>query len=148
MFRVDKTDLLAGAVVVAIGGWFAIGALDYRMGTVMRMGPGFVPFGLGLIAVALGLLIMLAALTRPGALPRFSWRAALGVMAAIATFALILPWAGLVPATVASVLVSALASPTSTIRSACAVAAAAAVLVWLGFVILLGLPIPVFRNPF
>jgi hypothetical protein len=148
MSRVDKTDLLAGAVMVAIGGWFAIGALDYQMGTVVRMGPGYVPFGLGTIGVVLGLLIVLASLGRQGALPRLGWRAAVPVLAAIGIFALILPWAGLVPATVASVLVSSLASPTSTLRSTLAVAAAAAVLVWVGFVVLLGMPIAVFRNPF
>jgi hypothetical protein len=148
MSRVDKTDLLAGAVIVAIGGWFAVGALDYRMGTVVRMGPGFVPFGLGLIGVVLGLLIMLASLGRRGALPSFEWRAAVPVLTAIAVFALVLPWVGLVPATVASVLVSSFASPTSTVRETLAVATAVAILVWVGFVILLAMPIPVLRNPF
>jgi Tripartite tricarboxylate transporter TctB family len=148
MSRADKTDLLAGAVIVAICGWFAIGALDYRMGTVVRMGPGFVPLGVGLMGIVLGLLIMLGALGRRGALPSFEWRAAAPVLTAIAVFALGLPWAGLIPATVASVLVSSIASPMSTLRATLAVAAAAASVVWVGFVILLGMPIPVLRNPF
>src|SRR3546814_3920895 len=40
MFRADRGDLLAGLIIAAVGGWFLVGAFDYRIGTAVRMGPG------------------------------------------------------------------------------------------------------------
>lgn len=51
-------DLLAGAVFIAFGLAFALGALDYEVGTPLRMGPGYVPLVLGLLLAALGAAIV------------------------------------------------------------------------------------------
>lgn len=148
MPKVDRSDLAGGAIMIAVGAYFAVGALDYRMGSLARMGPGFVPFSLGLIAIGLGLAIALAALGREGHLPTIKWRATLPVLASIAVFALLLPRAGLVPATIGSVAVSAVASPKARPLATLAVGVGVAVMIWISFIILLGRPIPVIRNPF
>src|SRR3546814_17627977 len=36
MFRADRGDLLAGLIIAAVGGWFLVGAFDYRIGTAVR----------------------------------------------------------------------------------------------------------------
>lgn len=148
MPRLDKAELLSGALVVAIGAYFAIGALDYRMGTVIRMGPGFVPYHLGLIMVVLGGLIILSAFGRDDDLPRFDWRGMAFVAASIIAFGLLLPRAGLIPATVLTVMVASLASPSLRLPMFPVLAAVVAFGAWMLFVKLLGLPIPVLRNPF
>src|SRR5690606_26139494 len=111
MLKVDKTDLVSGIVVLLISGYFAYGALDYRMGTVVRMGPGYVPFALGLIGMALGAAIVLTSLGRSEALEGFRWRIVLPIVASIAAFAFLLPRTGLLPAAFFSVLLATLASP-------------------------------------
>lgn len=51
-------DLLAGAVFIAFGLAFALGALDYDVGTPLRMGPGYVPLALGILLAVLGAAIV------------------------------------------------------------------------------------------
>lgn len=148
MLKVDKTDLVSGIVVIAVSGFFAYGALDYRLGTMARMGPGYVPFVLGLIGVALGVAIILTSLGRTGALEDFRWRVVWPIAASILAFLLLLPRVGLIPATFVSVIIATLASPKSRIAISLLLGIIVSILIWLSFVVLLGLPIPVFRSPF
>lgn len=148
MPKVDKIDLLSGLILVAVGLYFTIGALDYRMGTVIRMGPGFIPFSLGIIAIVLGLAIGIASFGREGELPDVNWRALLPVAASIAAFALVLPRLGVIAAIAATVLISSLASPRSRLVPTLLVVVAVSLMIWVGFVKILGMPIPVFRSPF
>src|SRR3546814_14301780 len=64
---VCSSDL--GLIIAAVGGWFLVGAFDYRIGTAVRMGPGYLPMVFGIITLVLGLAIMLLALGRAGKLP-------------------------------------------------------------------------------
>lgn len=148
MPRLDKAEFLSGALVIAIGAFFALGALDYRMGTLIRMGPGFVPYHLGLIVVVLGVLIMLSAFGRDEDLPYFDMRGVIFVGASIIAFGLLLPRTGLIPATIVTVMMSSFASPSLRLPMFPVLAAVVAFGAWLLFVKLLGLPIPVLRNPF
>lgn len=147
MFRADRGDLVAGLIIAAVGGWFLIGAFDYRIGTVVRMGPGYLPMAFGAITVVLGLLILLLSLGREGDLPFPSPRAALAVLGSIAGFALLLPRAGLVPAIVLAVLIATRGDPDARLQSSLLLAAAVAAASWLVFVELLGMPMPAFRLP-
>lgn len=148
MLKIDKTDFLSGLIVLAVSSYFAYGALDYRIGTVIRMGPGYVPLALGLIGMGLGVLIMLSSLGRTGALESFNWRTVLPVVASIAAFGLLLNRVGLIPATLVAVLAATLASPKTRLVPALILGVVVSVLIWVCFVLLLGLPIPVLRSPF
>src|SRR3546814_19191504 len=86
MFRADRGDLLAGLIIAAVGGWFLVGAFDYRIGTAVRMGPGYLPMVFGIITLVLGLAIMLLALGRDGKLPLPAPRACLAVLVSLAGF--------------------------------------------------------------
>lgn len=148
MRDIDRNDLVSGALILGIGLFFFIGAQEYRMGTVSRMGPGFVPYWLGVIAMFLGGLIALGAIGRPGALPGLAWRPLLGVAASVVVFALLLPRAGLVPATFAAVVVAMLGNADARAKTIAITAFAITVLCWAVFLALLGLPIPALRSPF
>jgi Tripartite tricarboxylate transporter TctB family len=147
MIRADRGDLVAGLIVAAIGGWFLVGAFDYRIGTVVRMGPGYLPLVLGIITVILGLLILLLSLGRDGSLPVPSPRAALAVLGSIASFALLLPRIGLIPAVVVAVLIATRGDRDARLKVPLILAAAVAAVSWLVFVELLGMPMPAFRLP-
>lgn len=146
--KADRKDLLGGAIVLVMGACFAIGALDYRLGTLARMGPGFVPLTLGLIGMALGAAIMLSAIGREGRLAALMPAMVLPVLAAILAFALLLPRAGLLPAVFVSILLSSLSSPRSTLRGAVILAVCVSALISICFVLLLGVQIPLIRRPF
>jgi hypothetical protein len=146
--RVDKADLVAGLLIAAIGAYFLHGGLAYQIGTLTRMGPGFLPVTLGAIGIGLGLLIMLLAVGRAGALPRVSLRAALSVLLAIAAFGLLLERVGLVPAIVVAVLIAARGDPNARLLVGLTLALVIALASWLVFIVVLGLSMHPFRLPF
>lgn len=148
MLKIDKTDMLSGIFALTISGYFAYGALDYRLGTVVRMGPGFVPFALGLLGMALGLAIIVTSLGRTGALEAFRWRIVLPIAASIAAFAVLLKYTGLLPATFFAAAIATLASEKSRLLTSLLLGAIVAVFAWFSFIVLLGLPIPAFRSFF
>src|SRR3546814_7204876 len=50
--------LLAGGIFFAIGASATFIAFDYRMGTIVRMGPGFFPVAIGCVIALIGALII------------------------------------------------------------------------------------------
>ena len=64
----SQKDFWSGLVFVAIGVAFAWGATTYPLGDAASPGPGYFPFGLGLILALLGGFVLFTSLTveRPG----------------------------------------------------------------------------------
>jgi len=60
-----KRDYYAGGLMVLLGLGMALKGPSYRTGTLMHMGPGFMPTALGVILVFLGILIALSAVATP-----------------------------------------------------------------------------------
>lgn len=96
----SQKDFWAGLMFVALGLLFAWGATEYSFGTAARPGPGYFPFGLGLLLAMLGALVLLSALTletedgdRVG---RFAWRPLLFIVGAVVLFGVLLPRLGLI----------------------------------------------------
>jgi hypothetical protein len=58
---VRKRDFYAGGLMVLLGLGIALKGATYRAGTLMHMGPGFLPTALGVILVLLGIAIAIAA---------------------------------------------------------------------------------------
>ncbi len=144
MRHFDPVELLAGLLIIAIGAFFFIGAQEFSMGTVARMGPGYVPRGLGMIGIGLGLVILTGAIRMPGRLPHFSVRAVATILGSIAVFGVLLTHIGLVGATLAASATAMLGNPDAGWRLIAVTSAVLAVLCWVLFVLLLRLPIPAF----
>ena len=60
----SQKDFFAGIMFSVVGVAFAIGAVDYSLGTAARMGPGYFPFLLGIILAIIGAIISLVALRK------------------------------------------------------------------------------------
>jgi uncharacterized membrane protein len=60
-----KRDYYAGGLMVLLGLGMALKGPSYRLGTLMHMGPGFMPTALGVILIFLGILIALSAAATP-----------------------------------------------------------------------------------
>lgn len=142
MNRIDPVEIISGLLIIALGAFFFIGAAEYPMGTVNRMGPGFIPRTLGAISMGLGVLIWLGSLRAAGALPRVSWRAVTCITASIALFAVMIERAGLVPAVFVASSVAMIGNAEATWRQILITSAAIAVICFVLFILLLGLPIP------
>lgn len=142
--RRDWTDLLGGGAMAALGlAVAAYSAAHYEIGTLRRMGPGFLPLGLGVTLAVFGAIIALPAWSRPGEPVAVAWREALCVLAAILIFGLGMTRLGLVPATALAVLVASVPAPQGGWGWRLILAAVVSGLTWAVFSVGLRLSIPV-----
>src|SRR5580693_7947896 len=63
---VRKKDFYAGGLMLLIGIGIALKGATYRLGSLMHMGPGFMPTALGVLLVLLGIAIGASALAPAG----------------------------------------------------------------------------------
>lgn len=94
----SQKDFASGILLIVVGAVFAIGATNYNFGSSVRPGPGYFPFGLGLILAILGLVILFGAFTAKrkkddlvGAIP---WRPLFCIVGALVFFGYFLPRLG------------------------------------------------------
>ncbi len=106
----SKKDFNAGLMFIAFGLIFAIVAKNYPMGSAVRMGPAYFPTILGWLLVALGVIVFFQSFIVVDEKPKkMDPRALLWILGSVLAFALLVgPLnAGLVPAAVAIVVMSA-----------------------------------------
>ncbi|MCC6007555.1 MAG: tripartite tricarboxylate transporter TctB family protein [Rhodobacteraceae bacterium] len=135
-------DLVAGALVLALGVFTLYEASGYARGSMANIGPGFFPGLLGMLLVACGIGIILVEGTRDrsAALPRPEIRAALATVAALGLFALLIERAGLAPAVMATTYAASYATTTVTPLFRFVTASGVTIVCVLVFPIALGLP--------
>ncbi|MCK6425925.1 MAG: tripartite tricarboxylate transporter TctB family protein [Burkholderiaceae bacterium] len=96
----SQKDFWSGLMFIAVGVGFAWGALNYSFGNSARPGPGYFPFGLGVLMAVLGAVILFSALTvetddgQP--IGKWAWRPLIIVVLSLVGFGLLLPRLGLV----------------------------------------------------
>lgn len=96
----NQKDFWSGLMFIVMGVGFAWGATNYSFGSAARPGPGYFPFGLGVILAVLGGIILAKALIvtpsgdeRIGAI---AWRPLALITAGIVVFGLALPKLGMI----------------------------------------------------
>ena len=139
-------DLLAGAIFVLAGAYFALEALTYEVGTAFRMGPGFMPLLLGSVLALLGLAIAAGGWSKPDTdtTPAPPWRGGLLVLGGVVFFAVTIRGLGFVPVTLLTSFAAAMASRLNSPLFAAILAVALTVLFTAIFVVGLGLTVPWF----
>jgi hypothetical protein len=143
MERLNRRDAASGAIFVAIGAAFALGARSLEIGSALRMGPGYFPLVLSFILVAVGLVIIATSFTGPSEpLTPVPWRGLILVLAAPVLFGLSVRKLGLLPAIVLAALVSVYASRRATPGLAIVLCVALTLFCLGVFSYGLGLPLP------
>jgi hypothetical protein len=137
-------DFWTGFIFICFGLAAVYLGQDYQMGTAGRMGPGYFPTILGLLLAVIGAIAVVRSFLRPGEpVGRFYLKNLLLILAAVVLFGVLMRGAGLIPAVLVIVLLSAYASPKfewlPTVLIAVGLAAFCVVL----FVKVLGLPLPI-----
>jgi hypothetical protein len=143
---VDRKDLVAGILIVLCGGLFCFQSVtNLRLGTALRMGPGYFPMLLSLILIGLGMAILVKSFGRTGTpFGKFSWRATVLIVASPVLFAVTVRGLGFALAMVLSVIVAAFASRRMTLLFAVPLAVALSIFCTLVFKLGLGLPLKTF----
>jgi hypothetical protein len=144
---VRKRDFYAGALMILLGSVAVFVGPTYQLGTLMNMGPGFMPTALGVVLIILGIIMAGAAATTPEGedediLPNPDWRGWACILAGPVVFIVLGTLGGLVPATFGCVFVAAFGDREATLRNSALLAAAVSVFSIAVFHYLLQVPIP------
>ena len=146
----SQRDFWAGLMFIACGAMFAWGATNYSFGSSARPGPGYFPFGLGVLLAVLGAIVLFKAMRTetPNGDPigPWAWRPVGVITLAVILFALLLPKLGLVIALPVLVVVAALGSDEFHGLTAAISAVILTLFSWLVFVKGLGLTIPMLPS--
>jgi hypothetical protein len=143
----SERDFWSGLMFVVVGIAFAWGATVYNFGSSARPGPGYFPFGLGVILAVLGGLVLFKALTietddgEP--IGGFAWRPLIVITVCVGLFGAILPRLGLIISLPLLVIASSWASDEFSWKATLINAVVLTAMSWVIFVKGLSLTIPV-----
>ena len=134
---------LAGGLFWA---WYA---QRYGMGSLLRIGSGFLPIVLGLILAGLGAAIVVKGfIGTPEEVDPIEWQALAAVLLAVGGFALVVRTYGLVPATLVLTILSTLAHKAIKVRFGLMLGIILSGVAYLIFIVTLGLPMQAFTSRF
>ena len=117
-----KRDFYAGGLMVLLGLGIALKGTSYRAGTLMHMGPGFLPTALGVLLVLLGIAIAVAGMSSTDGsaedqnlLPEYpQWWAWFCILMSPVCFIFFGRYFGMIPATFSCVLIAAVGDKNAT----------------------------------
>jgi hypothetical protein len=109
----SQKDFWSGLMFLAVGIGFAWGATNYSFGVAARPGPGYFPFGLGILLAILGGFILFESLvveTEDGEpIGAFAWKPLIIIVGSVVMFGFILPRLGMLVSLPILIVVSSLA---------------------------------------
>ena len=150
-FKIDPKELWSGGLLVFIGMATVLASLNYKLGTLARMGPGYFPLILGIILMILGLLIFISpdvSSPREDGLEKLPKGAQLKtwllVVASVALFVVLGKYGGLAPATFSLCFIAALADSKNSLKTALAVGVILTLFTVVVFHYGLGMQLPLF----
>jgi hypothetical protein len=143
----SQQDFWSGLMFLVMGALFAWGAIsNYSFGSSARPGPGYFPFGLGVLLSLLGAFILFEALTietedgEP--IGEIAWKPLLVILGSVALFGLLLPRLGMFVSLPLLVVTASLASHEFTWKATLGSAVFLTAFSWVIFIKGLGLTIP------
>ena len=107
----SQKDFWSGLMFVVAGLAFAAGATNYSFGSSARPGPGYFPFGLGILLALLGAVVLFTSLSveteRGDPIGPFPWKPLGLIVLSVAVFGAALPVLGMFLALPLLILISA-----------------------------------------
>ena len=137
-------DFVSGLLFIVIGAAGMWLGRNYAVGSVVRMGPGYLPMVLSGGTILIGLAVLLRSLGTKG--PRIEWgvlRPILLIAAALTVFSLLISDFGMVVAIVATVLIASPATPEFRPVEVLLALVLMPIFCAVVFVLLLGQPVPI-----
>lgn len=148
LLKLSRPRVEAALFLIMFSVFFGIGSLGYDIGTINRMGPGFLPLVLSVIMAGLAGLVLLAPGSDEPSSDSGNGRPYWAVFGSIAVFAGTIDNFGLVPAVFLTTNVAMLGSKDFELYKAVLLSIVTSIFGAAIFIYGLGLPIPTFRSPF
>lgn len=149
MRRINKRELYCGLLLMLIGIGAAAESLNYHIGTLARMGPGYFPLALGVILALIGGIIMVAPspeqTSEHPSISRDQIRPWALVTIGVVAFVVLGRYAGLVPATFTLIFISALGDRSTSLKAASMLAVGVTLAAVVIFHYALQMQFPLFR---
>lgn len=148
---VRKRDFYAGGLMILFGLVMSLKGPTYRLGTLMHMGPGFLPTVLGVILILIGIAIAGSAATQPPGvdediLPeKPEWLAWGCILVSPLAFMLFGTYGGMLPGIFACVFVASLGDREATLKTSLILAAVISIFGVGLFYYILQIPMPVLQ---
>ena len=142
--RPGRAELASGALVTALGLLGLAASWDLERGVLRQMGPGYLPATVSWLIIAGGVVMIAAALLKPGKpLPDFQVRPLAMISLGLALFGMTIDSLGIIVAIVILIVVCGFASPITRFWEMVVLAICLALGSAFIFVQLLGLAIPI-----
>jgi len=141
MMKRNYKDIAGGGLFVALGLYVFITAFGFGIGTTSRMGAGYYPMVLGLVAIILGAAIAAIGWRETAERPQVAVKPLLAVVAGLLAFYVLVDRAGMIPAIWGLVGLASIADDDITWRGTLVLMLTVSIAAWLLFSALLGLPI-------
>jgi hypothetical protein len=146
----SERDFWSGLMFVVVGIAFAWGATTYNFGSSARPGPGYFPFGLGVLLAVLGGMVLFKALTIESEggdkIGAWAFKPLLWIVGSVAVFGWALPHLGMVIGLPILIVVAAMAGDEFHWGEALVNAAILTFGSWLIFIVGLKLTIPLWPS--
>ena len=150
-----RKDHYGAVLLIALGAGVLVLGLGYRMGSLNHMGAGYIPVVLGVLMILVGIAIGVTAAPAAaspaiavpghGAAGRPEWRGWGCILGGVLAFVILGDHGGLVPASFASIFISALGDRQSTVKSAALLGALLTLFGVIVFHYALSLQLPLFQ---
>jgi hypothetical protein len=109
----SQKDFWSGLMFVAVGLGFAWGATNYSFGTSARPGPGYFPFGLGILMAIMGAFVWFGSITVEtedgDPIGSIAWKPLIIITLSVVLFGFILPRLGMIISLPLLIIVASLA---------------------------------------
>ncbi|OGP62660.1 MAG: hypothetical protein A2169_06830 [Deltaproteobacteria bacterium RBG_13_47_9] len=143
----NRQDFYGGLFFLGLGVFGVVFGKGYTIGTISRMGPGYLPMVLSYALIIIGTFIAIRAIRHGEShIESCYWRPIVSVLGSILVFAFLIPRGGLVLSTLLVTILSSFGTRETRWRSAIVLGILMALLTALVFIKLLGLPISVWPK--
>lgn len=145
----ENKDFLSGLMFMAVGAVGLYMALDYPMGSALRMGPGYFPNVLSGLLILAGIYCLIHGLLNPDQMKiagNWSVRALIIIPVGTVVFGLLMEHTGFVPALLALIFIVAYAGDEFKFMEVLMLAVGLTIVCTALFIYGLGLPYPLFQG--
>lgn len=148
----SQKDFVSGLMFIVVGIGFAWGATEYAFGSSARPGPGYFPFGLGILLAVLGAIVTFFSVTIEtedgDPIGHIGWKQLAIIVSSVVLFGFALPRLGMMISLPLLIIVASLAGDEFNWRDSLIAAVALTALSWFVFSWALNLVIPMWPTWF